>query len=103
MTYQISDHELSEIYDFAVQLGKDAGRILMDGAQARIGEANGVTKEQKQVEKDSSVDIVTQTDTGESDGVSLHRPIKLVSMLLLFHEGFVSRLLVMLDFLGHNF
>ncbi|KAF1352510.1 QA-X protein [Delphinella strobiligena] len=63
MTYQISDHELSEIYDFAVQLGKDAGRILMDGAQARIGEANGVTKEQKQVEKDSSVDIVTQTDT----------------------------------------
>lgn len=76
MTYQIPDHELSEIYDFAIQLGKDAGRILMDGAQARIGQANGVVKEQKQVEKDSSVDIVTQTDTGESNEVLIHRPLK---------------------------
>lgn len=65
MTDQISDKELGEIYEFAVQLGKDAGKVLMAGAQIRIGPSNGVSNEQKSVEKDSSVDIVTQTDEGE--------------------------------------
>lgn len=65
MADQISDQELGVIYDFAVQLGKDAGKVLMTGAQARIGPGNGASKEQKSVEKDSSVDIVTQTDEGK--------------------------------------
>jgi myo-inositol-1(or 4)-monophosphatase len=58
----ISDSELDEIYAFAVQLGKDAGKILMDSAQSRFGEA-GVSEDF--VEKDSAVDIVTKTDEGE--------------------------------------
>ena len=64
MTSQISYQELSEIYEFAVQLGKDAGRVLMEGATCRMGGSDGVRVEQAQVEKDSSVDIVTQTDEG---------------------------------------
>lgn len=63
MTGQISDKELDEIYDFAIQLGKDAGKILMDRAQLRMsGPANA--EEQTFVEKENAVDIVTQTDTG---------------------------------------
>ncbi|KAK7961806.1 inositol monophosphatase [Apiospora aurea] len=56
----ISDDELAEIYTFAVQLGKDAGTILMKFAQARWSD-NG-TGEQLFTEKDSAVDIVTKAD-----------------------------------------
>jgi myo-inositol-1(or 4)-monophosphatase len=55
---------LKEIYDFAVQLAKDAGRMLMDGVEARCGNDSTPSTEQTHVEKDSSVDIVTQTDEG---------------------------------------
>ncbi|TDZ44903.1 Protein QA-X [Colletotrichum trifolii] len=55
----ISDHELREIYDFAVQLGKDAGAMLMKAAKSRFdGSASQVF-----TEKESSVDLVTKTDT----------------------------------------
>lgn len=66
MATQITDKELEEIYSFAVQLGKDAGKILMDRAQLRM--TGPVQKEeQKFVEKENAVDIVTQTDTGMLD------------------------------------
>lgn len=59
---EISDTQLKEIYDFAVQLGRDAGDKLMLAATARF---SGARTEQVSKEKDSSVDIVTQTDEGE--------------------------------------
>ncbi|ELQ44790.1 hypothetical protein OOU_Y34scaffold00050g6 [Pyricularia oryzae Y34] len=76
----LNDKELQEAYDFAVQLGKDAGAMLMDAARARFG----TSAAQKSVEKErsnkyhgyglavdtpagppgslSAVDIVTETD-----------------------------------------
>lgn len=65
MTDSISDQQLGEIYAFAVQLGKDAGKLLMKGAECRIVPTDGQSNEQEHVEKDSSVDIVTQTDEGK--------------------------------------
>ncbi|KAB5584929.1 inositol monophosphatase [Coniochaeta sp. 2T2.1] len=56
----IDRDQLNEIYIFAVQLGKDAGNMLMDAARCRFGDA-GQT-EQAIEEKDSAVDIVTKTD-----------------------------------------
>jgi myo-inositol-1(or 4)-monophosphatase len=54
--------DLDEIYGFAVQLGKDAGKMLMDAAKLRMG---GGTKEQKEhVEKENAVDLVTEIDEG---------------------------------------
>ena len=40
---EISREELDEIYAFAVQLGRQAGKMLMDAAQLRIegGNATG--------------------------------------------------------------
>lgn len=64
----INDHELADIYAFAVQLGKDAGRMLMAAIQARNdagSESKGSTTV-SYIEKDSSVDIVTQTDNGRA-------------------------------------
>ncbi|GAP84410.1 putative inositol monophosphatase [Rosellinia necatrix] len=58
---EITDEELGEIYDFAVQLGKDAGRLLMEFAKARWGE-KGSSREQLFSEKDNAVDIVTKAD-----------------------------------------
>jgi len=55
---------LDEVYAFAVQLGKDAGNMLMDAARERIGDAG--QSEQFTEEKDSAVDIVTKTDEGMS-------------------------------------
>ena len=56
--------DLDEIYAFAVQLGKDAGKLLMTAAQLRF---NGQGREQEAlnlVEKENAVDIVTQADEG---------------------------------------
>ncbi|KJR81602.1 myo-inositol-1(or 4)-monophosphatase [Sporothrix schenckii 1099-18] len=55
----MSDAELGSIYEFAVQLTKDAGQRLADGAKARM--AGGGVRLDTQ-EKDSSVDLVTQAD-----------------------------------------
>lgn len=61
MSGNLSEEELSEIYEFAIQLGKDAGQMLLDGQFARMGGGAALAS----VEKDSSVDIVTKTDTGK--------------------------------------
>lgn len=64
MAPQISEKELDEIYAFAVQLGKDAGKMLMDAAKVRMS-SGGAAHES--VEKENAVDIVTKTDTGDLD------------------------------------
>lgn len=56
-----SDVDLDEVYDFAVQLGKDAGSMLSKGAQDRIGNNVRATH----LEKENAVDIVTKTDEGK--------------------------------------
>lgn len=56
----ISPEELKGIYDFAVQLAKDAGKILLERAEGRYDGVN--QEEQKHVEKVNAVDLVTQTD-----------------------------------------
>ena len=62
-TVEISDAELQEIYLFALDLGRRAGQILLDGVEKRTGEEQH--KQEEQVEKINAVDIVTQTDLGE--------------------------------------
>lgn len=52
---------LDEVYDFAIQLGKDAGHMLSEAAQLRFGGG----PQTKHLEKESAVDIVTQTDEGQ--------------------------------------
>lgn len=56
----IQDTELAEIYSFAIQLAKDAGQMLLDAVDMRAGK----TVREGHVEKESSVDLVTQTDEG---------------------------------------
>lgn len=60
---EISSAELDEIYAFAVQLGKDAGALLMSFARARWSGTG--TPDNAISEKDSSVDIVTKADKGK--------------------------------------
>ncbi|CAG8316339.1 unnamed protein product [Penicillium salamii] len=52
--------ELDEIYTFAIDLGRKAGKMLMERVDQRIagGDANAFE------EKENAVDIVTQTDEG---------------------------------------
>lgn len=54
--------DLDEIYAFAVQLAKDAGQMLFEAASSR----SGTISRQSHVEKESAVDLVTQTDEGKS-------------------------------------
>jgi len=59
----ISEHEISEIFELALEMGKVAGEMLMEGMRKRtIGSTSSLQIE----EKDSSVDVVTQTDLGMS-------------------------------------
>jgi myo-inositol-1(or 4)-monophosphatase len=60
---QFTPVELDEIYAFAVDLGKRAGKILLDGIEKRVGGVGG-SGELAFTEKDNAVDIVTQTDEG---------------------------------------
>lgn len=58
---EISREELDEIYAFAIELGKQAGKMLMEAANRRMAGGNENT-EGAHVEKDNAVDLVTQTD-----------------------------------------
>lgn len=60
---RLSQNELDEIYAFAVDLGKRAGKLLLDGVEKRIGSVN-TPEGLSFTEKDNAVDIVTQTDEG---------------------------------------
>lgn len=60
---ELSREELDEIYEFAVELGKQAGQMLMDAAQSRINGASTATTDQTQhTQKENAVDLVTETD-----------------------------------------
>ena len=54
--------ELDDVYAFAIELGKSAGKILLEAAQQRYGD-NAVRDEQH-IEKLNAVDLVTKTDEG---------------------------------------
>ncbi|KFX86649.1 hypothetical protein V490_08981 [Pseudogymnoascus sp. VKM F-3557] len=56
----LGDAQLLEIYDFALGLGRRAGKILLDGVDQRCGDEEG--RGQNEVNKMNAVDIVTQTD-----------------------------------------
>jgi myo-inositol-1(or 4)-monophosphatase len=58
----LTARELDDIYTFAIDLGKSAGKILLEAAQQRYGD-NAVRDEQH-VEKLNAVDLVTKTDEG---------------------------------------
>lgn len=62
----MDDKELAEIYAFAVQLGKDAGDMLMAAARRRMDGSGDESSSStvSYVEKENSVDIVTKTDNG---------------------------------------
>lgn len=57
---QLTQSELDDIYAFAVDLGRKAGQLLLDGVEKRIAGAGNYEFE----EKENAVDIVTQTDEG---------------------------------------
>lgn len=61
-TETLSDAQLEEIYAHATQLAKQAGQMLLDAVEARSGSSAGA----RHVEKESAVDLVTQTDEGRS-------------------------------------
>jgi myo-inositol-1(or 4)-monophosphatase len=63
MTHSLSKSELEEIYNFALDLGRRAGQILIEGVNKRTGEASE-RGDNAEVEKMNAVDIVTQTDLG---------------------------------------
>lgn len=47
MADQISDEELQEIYAFALDLGRRAGKILMEGVEKRCQGDEGGKEEEK--------------------------------------------------------
>jgi len=78
-TTSVTEQELDNSYAFAVQLGKNAGKLLLDIAQSRCkGEET-----QEAAEKDSSVDIVTKADEGQP-GACKQRPVAF-RMLIYMH------------------
>lgn len=62
MQVHISDDELEQIYQFAIQLGRNAGKLLLGALEDRRNAALSEDVEHEQ--KLNAVDIVTQTDQG---------------------------------------
>ena len=63
--YAQSDNDLKEIYEFAIQLGQDAGKMLLQYVDQRCGILSA--RDQGQFDKSNAVDIVTQTDLGKHE------------------------------------
>jgi myo-inositol-1(or 4)-monophosphatase len=60
--HDLDPDELDEIYRFAIQVGKEAGSILLRGLEER--QIAGPNHVEDAVEKLNAVDIVTKTDNG---------------------------------------
>jgi myo-inositol-1(or 4)-monophosphatase len=58
----ISKEELDDIYAFAVNLGRQAGKMLVNAAQLRIDGGSATGQEKEHVQKENAVDLVTETD-----------------------------------------
>jgi len=83
--------DLDAIYEFALRLGQDAGRLLNEAMLARCAAGPRASH----VEKESAVDLVTQTDEGMSYlQTSATRLVRLQSWSHLpvaeSHGGFVT-------------
>ena len=63
---QVLEDDLEEVYQFAIELGKSAGKLLLEGIERRRVTADGGAHEA--IEKLNAVDIVTQTDNGMHPG-----------------------------------
>jgi myo-inositol-1(or 4)-monophosphatase len=61
---ELSQTELAEIYAFAVELGRQAGQMLMDAAKLRMGDGSATREQKEHIEKENAVDLVTETDEG---------------------------------------
>lgn len=59
----LTSEDLGEVYRFSIGLAKEAGQLLLDGANQRI---QGQNVANDHIEKENSVDIVTKTDEGKS-------------------------------------
>lgn len=64
-----SQGELDEIYAFAIDLGRKAGKLLMERVDQRISSSDSVSNAFE--EKENAVDIVTQTDEGNPTSAAL--------------------------------
>lgn len=100
MSFSLGDAELQEIYDFALDLGRRAGKILMDGVERRTGAASE-RDEKRDVageEKMNAVDIVTQTDLGRFYDYILTVPHDLIfDRYLLSWPSFLPLFLLLKD------
>lgn len=87
----MNDDQLSEVYSFAVQLGKDAGDMLMKAARRRFDNQSGPSTSVAYVEKDNAVDIVTSTDNGKL-GVGLDRAAhNILTLVIAEVEAFIHK------------
>ena len=98
---ELSRNELDEIYAFAVELGKQAGKMLTDAAQLRISGGNGSQKEKAHVQKENAVDLVTETDESKSWITYLFNT-KRVAISRLWHEVVPEYLLYFYYALKHD-
>ena len=62
--------ELDAIYAFAIDLTRRAGKLLLDAAEKRYGDAELPSVEEAHVEKENAVDLVTKMDEGKT---AVHR------------------------------
>src|SRR5579871_3971470 len=59
---EVLEDDLEEVYQFAIDLAKSSGKILLEGLERRRVTEGDCAPEV--IEKLNAVDIVTQTDTG---------------------------------------
>jgi myo-inositol-1(or 4)-monophosphatase len=91
----ISEEQLDEVYAFAVELGKQAGQMLMDVVNARIAGGNASPND-AHVEKENAVDIVTQTDLDVEkfikNAIAKKYPVHKSVLLLRIYVGLLSHI-----------
>lgn len=98
----LSQKELDEIYVFAVDVGKNAGQMLIDAAQIRVDGGNGTEEQKEHVQKENAVDLVTETDENVEAYIKQRINEKYPSHKYVFHPTYFSRRLTLLRFVGEE-
>ena len=60
----LTREELDGIYTFAIDLTRRAGKLLLEGAERRYGDAENRGVVEAHLEKENAVDLVTKMDEG---------------------------------------
>ncbi|MCJ1361641.1 hypothetical protein MMC16_000741 [Acarospora aff. strigata] len=96
----LTREELDGIYTFAIDLTRRAGKLLLEGAERRYGDAENRGVVEAHLEKENAVDLVTKMDEDVEDFVrrEINRVYPSHKSVLSLIEPYLLRVMACMDY-----